>query len=185
MQNLTGTHGTCVTHAENIKKTGCWNPTHQGRAGSGVYLWAHSNSSSSLRIARGLAISWWQHALKMKRYEDAPNKNGAIIYAAVAVPAEAFFDSTDMKFQDALIEALETANPDEAFEPDNICKVTEYLILELEKINGKKFDVIQARVPPPHKADFKEKIIIGNPFCYIIRNTVNTVQCKKLEELKI
>lgn len=183
MRELKGTHGTCVTYAEKIVKTGDWSPSNNGRAGSGVYLWGYT---SSRKNARSLAIGWWQRSSNTNKYKGVDNSNGAVLYASIRVKEEAFFDSTQLDFQDALCDAIEIADQASGFsciDEEIICKIYERLILDVENVIEQKFDVIQARVPSPPKMPFRQKIVVGNPISYVVRSGSEKIEILELEKL--
>lgn len=170
MRNLNGTHGTCATYADAIEKTGRWKPTNVGRAGSGVYFWAYEKNPV---YARKFAVMWWEFVSKSGLYAREPAPGCAVLYVNILVPEQSYLDFNEPGVEEALNEAVAMAvmgmKPDESMKPEVIHKVYEHLVLALEAELGVTFDVVKARVSPP-KGALKEKNILGNPNCYVVRN---------------
>lgn len=181
---LTGTHGTCVSCADSIKASGFKTPTEAGKAGKGIYFWAHGKHTD---IARKLAVGWHEGARRTGAYNDYPNKDCAILWAEIPVHKDAYLDFNAPEVEDTLNQLVAMARagkqPNEPIDHELIHKVHEYVIESAEKTQGCPIDVIRARVPPPKKMDFIEKTFIGHPNCYVVRNGFERIKLVNTEHV--
>lgn len=177
MSSLNGTHGTCRSYAEVIAEKGSWLATDSGLAGRGVYFWAFNGYAET---ARRLAISWWDFASSRGSYSTANDKACAVIYVQINVEERSFLDFDSPPVRDALLESVDAATkPGEKITHEIVYKIYERLIEKLESALKTKFDVLKVSLPPPKR--FKQKIIVGNPDCYVVRGDHKTITLQRVE----
>lgn len=147
-----------------------------------MYFWAYEQYSA---IARKLAILWWKCANRRGAYAGAGNAGCAVLYVDIGVREESYIDFNDPVVEEALLQAVAIAfeglRSDENVPDILIHQVHEYVIEQVEKQLGHQLDVIKARVAPPPKGDLKEKIVLGNPNCYVVRNGHDRIRLEKTE----
>lgn len=97
---LGGTHGTCISAAESIVASGFKVPTEVGRAGKGVYFWAHGKQHTD--VAKKLAIGWHECARRAGTYNKYLNQDCAVLWAEIPVHRDAFLDFNAPELEDAL-----------------------------------------------------------------------------------
>lgn len=180
---LAGTHGTCVSCADSIKASGFNAPTEAGKAGKGVYFWAHGKLHTE--TARKLAVGWHACASRLGAYSAYPNKDCAVLWAEIPVHRDAYLDFNDSDVEDLLNHLVAIARDgkkqNEPIDHELIHKVHEYVIETAEQQQGCAIDVIRAKVPPPKKMDFIEKVYIGHPSCYVVRNRFDRINLVNIE----
>lgn len=183
MRDLNGAHGTCVTNADVIQLENRWVSTQIGRAGSGIYFWAYNEYRLH---ARRLAILWWEKSKSAGQYSNVKNSNCAVIYAQFSVSEGALLDCSEAPFEDALIEAIDIATEGgtkaDVLTDDSIHKIYEYLVEGVELSTGCSIEVVKARVAPP-KRSYVEKVALGHPSCYVVRNACKQIKISEVEKM--
>lgn len=180
---LSGTHGTCRSNAEGIVASGFTKVTETGRAGAGVYFWSYYDYQ---KLARKLAVLWWENATKHGTYTKCDKQTCSVIYAQIEVDDSAYLDCNEPSVEAAIYFAIDQALQAPASKgqltQEMLHKIYEYVISDLERLLSCTFDVIRARVSPP-KGDLVEKVAIGNPNCYVVRNGLDKIKVLDVEHI--
>ncbi|MHB9840556.1 hypothetical protein Q8F57_037710 [Paraburkholderia terrae] len=162
-----GTHGTSTKRADLIQANG-FEVSAVAKAGSGVYLWAYADDSST---ARDLAIGWYWKQVGWRKFADELKPNWSVLYAEVEADDDACFDCNTIAFREALfgyLRKLGRAN-DEGYTDDDLCAAYNTLIKRVEAKVGREFCVIHTCVTLPKGVALKEKVAGGDPFVHIVR----------------
>lgn len=179
---LNGSHGTCVSCAESIATSGFKGSTENGRAGRGVYFWSYVTNRD---IAKKLAVGWHQCANRAGAYSRYSNKSCAVLWAEIPVSKDAYMDFNDPNVEDVLSflvsQARSGGKEDEPIDNQLLYKVHEHVIELAETALNCVIDVIRVRVAPPQKIDFIEKIYVGHPNCYVVRNGLERIKLVDVE----
>jgi hypothetical protein len=171
---LKGTHGTCASFAENIRKNGF--NLGNGRRGSGVYFWAYNGESKF--NATCLAEAWWQHSFNYGFYSKEANQSFELI--TTEINTENFLDLEEHDFKLKLLEFVSKVYA-RALKKDRkglAERAYDLFVDQIEKQIG-KVDVIHVTVNPPSKECFSQKCFDRgavtteaiSPSCYVVRNT--------------
>lgn len=177
---LKGTHGTCVSAADEIKKSG-FNP-HQGRRGTGVYFWAYGDGTR--QVARALSYAWWNFCNSKGRFRS--KENSSYICLDVDLKTEKLLDLEVHDIKHALLKFVHEASMRAANQRRNYLSKNAYdlFVQKLEEQAG-EFDVIHVTVNPPAKEYFSENdrrnghVILEDmcPSCYVVKNS-NCIEIK-------
>jgi hypothetical protein len=171
---LKGTHGTCATFANEIKKHGF--TIGGGRRGSGVYFWGYS---STLRdYATSLAKAWWSYAQSNGQYSSAENKTCEVLYVKIETEDNSFLDleQHDMKqrlsrFLNDNYKRIVQLNSEQL-----AIKLYDLFVKTIEGELNTKFKAVHVSVNPP-KLQFFESPgriphfeLMGMPSCYVVKD---------------
>jgi hypothetical protein len=168
-----GTHGTSQHRADEILRIG-FKASAVGRAGTGVYLWAYQNDST---LARELAEGWFVAQNRRKVFADEADPQVSVLYAEIEVDDERCINCDTLEFQEVLTAYLrKLAGNGDAYSDEDISVAYNTLICSVEQKRGIEFVVVHARVVPPPKMNFKEKLVIGNPLVHIVRRALERIQ---------
>jgi hypothetical protein len=171
---LDGTHGTCRSRAEKIRRIGF--RTGQGRRGYGVYFWKG-------RYARMLAIGWYNRAFDQKRYLGEHNIKCAVIYATIVSDKRTILDLESPTIKDNL-EALAFKHNIDADGTQEYKHLLGRYIDELEQTLAIEYRVILSTVAAPGKDFCKYPLgSLGSPYCIIVRE-VSCININNVESVE-
>ncbi|VWB73835.1 hypothetical protein [Burkholderia lata] len=174
-----GTHGTSGQRADAIEAKG-FAASAVGKAGSGVYLWAYADDSST---ARDLAIGWYKNQLGWRAFADEKDPKWAVLYAEIEAADEECYDCNTLEFREALfayLRALDRA--DVAYSDDDLCGAYNSLIKRIEAKVQRNFGVVHACVPLPKKMPLKEKVAGSDAFVHIVRQGFDRLRVTARED---
>lgn len=173
MRTYRGTHGTSQTRAEQILREG-FQTSPVGRVGSGVYLWAYVEDAA---VARELAEGWFVSQTNRNVYAGEPDATLSILYAEFDAEDHACIDCDAPEFQEKLTAYMRKLHGDaDTYDEADINVAYNSLISLVEEKRGAECCIVFARVPPPKKMPFKERIFILYPLVYIIRRALESIR---------
>ena len=179
MLQLKGTHGTCKTHADKIAKEG-FQASKIGRAGGGAYFWTYETYHD---FARKLAFYWWKKAEKDGSYSHCKEKICHIIYVRIETENEEYLDCTQQAVEDAILQLTNyAAQGVQGLEDEDIYKIYEAVIEQLESRMGCYFNVIRAKVSLPI-GKLPEKKVMASPSCYVVRRQLDRIFIEANEQM--
>ncbi|MGI2943048.1 hypothetical protein [Vibrio diabolicus] len=149
--SLLGTHGTCVTHAKSIEKTG-FTRVGVGRHGTGLYLWyANRNMQEALKLAK----CWAKDAKKRGDYKSCTERAPAAFECKLNTDDNYFLDlnddDTNELFQDYIREHIDILkNPKHGTKKERAAKVADAFIQDLEEQIENKIKVVKTKTIAPH-----------------------------------
>ena len=151
--SLLGTHGTCLTHALQIKQSKKMRVSESGHAGEGAYFWAYETNK---RYAIELAECWWAFWKHKGKYQDCSDDRCAVLDAKIRKPDDqVFLDATGMWFREALDTALRASKKTESDLP----AVTEFLIQELQEEAKTQFHIVKIDIKTPSVIKGREQVV--------------------------
>ena len=183
MMEIRGTHGTCVSRAEQIAAQGM--TKGPGRVGVGAYFWtAIGDSDSSLAYAMKLAENWATRASRGGQYTGERDPRPAIVHAALTLEEGDYVSLDDPQLLHwlrdflgrRLVQMLGVASVEDLDsdrlnrKEDMIHGIIEAFIEQLEDNIGTPFKVVFKAVPARGLSD-PLLTYIGNPNCFAIRDT--------------
>lgn len=168
---MKGSHGTCVSRAEEIKKKSFrLNP---GIKGDGVYFWAYSSNES---LAKALAIGWWEKCNKDKVYAKESNTDCAVLGVSLVVEEAYCLNFEDLSVRESFINfcasilsRLEAKKGEK--KEDKEAVAYDLFVKKIEEVSGKQIKVVKVKVPPPKKLNYPLSIAyLGSPLCYVVKD---------------
>ncbi|MFC8751014.1 hypothetical protein ACN429_23045 [Pseudomonas oryzihabitans] len=196
MVEIRGTHGTCVSRAEQIVQQGTM-AKGPGRVGIGAYFWTAVNDSEPCRAYAGkLATGWALRASRQGQYRGERDQGIAIVHTVIAVEEDDYISLDDPQFlywlRDFLgrrlmehyhVDAVEKLDASRLHKKeDMIHGIIEAFVAQLEENLGTAFKVIFKSVQANKCIDDPLLPFIGNPNCFAVRDTA---VIRKLEITKI
>lgn len=171
---MKGTHGTCITHADDIQKSG-FTKSNIGHAGSGVYFWSYYDEEDLLGYATDLAIAWWKFRSKYNNYDKCDNKSCSIIHVQLEIKNGRFIDleKHDVRGNKILWinQVYSRLIKRDKRSRKALSNAYDLYIKMLENKFQEEIDIIHIAVKPPE--GFESLIpaeIRGWPSCYVVRN---------------
>lgn len=174
---LKGTHGTCRSVADNIKRTGFFGGV--GRHGRGVYLWATSSDDDACHkwpvfLARCYAEG------KKRDFANENDDTPKVLLCNIITNIENFVDiesdQTNRLFK-AYIEKQQKFLNDSSkgTAKQRACKVADGFIALLENVKKVTLDVVHTKtvIPPAARNEMPiaQKYLGGELYgCYVVRN---------------
>lgn len=168
---MKGSHGTCATFAEAIKRSG-FQRSKSAKRGTGVYFWSY-NSNELKSYATELADAWWSFASNTGEYDLAEHKTCCVLHARLSLNGGILLDlerhevkQRFIKFANDVYKRLVKLS-----HSDKISSASDLFVVMMEKEENKKVDIVCAAInaPPGFKGSMPFDIV-GTPSCYIVRN---------------
>lgn len=168
---MKGSHGTCVSRAEEIKRKSF--RSSLGIKGGGVYFWAYSSNES---LAKALAIGWWEKCNKDKVYAKESNTGCAVLGVSLAVEEVDCLDFESLEVREAfvsfcksIIDRLQCKKGER--KEDKEAAAYDFFVKKIEEVSGKQIKVVKVKVPPPNKINYPLSIAyLGSPLCYVVKD---------------
>jgi hypothetical protein len=176
MGTFRGTHGTSQYRAQEILRVG-FKASVVGRAGTGVYLWAYEGDAT---IARELAEGWFAAQARRNVFDGERDPEARVLYAEVEADEAACINCDTLVFEETLTAYLRKlcGGNDAGYSTEDISIAYNAVISSVERKRQVEFCVVHARVVPPDRMKFKEKVVIGNPLVHIVRKALERIQIK-------
>ena len=178
---MKGTHGTCVSYAEQIRKNG-FNSSSLGRAGDGIYFWAYNDGNESFKYATDLAKSWW----KQRLYKNCKKKSCSVIYVKLIENTGLYIDLESHEFKISKAVWVNRAYKSLLKENSNhrlsVTAANNLYIKWLEEDLGHKIDIYSVNMNPPTPFSSVVPFEIGGwPNCFVVRDK----KCITIIDIKI
>ena len=175
-----GTHGTCLSRAEEIKKNG-FKSSGKGRGGPGVYFWRGHDERAKI-----LAIGWYKHRL-CELYYDTEKKQGlSVIYVLLKHENNEFLDLEKPTMKDKVEKLRISAGISNIPNNSEIALLWNRLVISIEKKIGQKFKILALRctTPPKEYVPNYPLNLLGLPICYIVRDSA-IIEIVEEKDIKI
>ena len=171
---LKGTHGTCASSAEEIRRNGF--SAGPGRRGKGVYFWAYT--SSTKEYATALAKAWWAQAKSIHKYDAASNPACSVLDVSINPPEGRLLDLEAHEMKHRLLRFLNDTYKRTLAKGRPSLAETAYdlFVAIIEKELEKKFAVVYVTVSPPQthhwegRDSFPHFDTLGMAPCYVVKD---------------
>lgn len=179
LMELKGTHGTCISFAEEIIQNGF--KMLPGRRGTGAYFWSYTSTLKD--YATNLAQAWWSQAKSFGQYNAVTDPSCKVLFVTIQAEDDLFLDLEEHKMKQMLSVFLNDSfkrsiSLDRAHLADRSYDLFVNLI---ERKLGKKFQVIHVTVNPPKKEHFANYDrmptfdLMGMPSCYVVKDNKHII----------
>lgn len=157
MTEFSGTHGTSITRAINIKENGFQLGT--GFRGKGVYFW-RGNAYAYI-----LAKGWYRYRLASGVYDQDKQKGYSLIVASIIVDDDSFIDIDEPEIFDQISQLAKA----KAINGNNIYKLYDEFYDLLQEEMETPIKMVIAAVPVPREITGYPRGL-GKAICYIVRD---------------
>ncbi|MDA3810822.1 MAG: hypothetical protein PF518_10920 [Spirochaetaceae bacterium] len=160
---LFGTHGTTISRAESLCRTGF--EISAGRGGTGAYFWR--NNSYATVLAKG----WYDNATRRGDYSKDINKKYSCLSVRISLSEEFYLNLEDPEIRDhlALVLKMRGLGWESSKDREKLAQVFDMFISDLESDLGIEYEAWQIRIAAPNKVDYPYNAL-GHPICYIVKN---------------
>jgi hypothetical protein len=159
MIEFRGTHGTCASRTENIKKTGF--RFSDGIRGFGVYFW-HKNA-----FDRDLAIAFYSISRDKRKYDGESDSRCSLISAVIIIEEDEWLDITNQEAEDNILALYKKHGYKNEL---NASKLYEEYYQELEEELESPFKMVKVKVVAPKLLRNWPRLAVGMPTCYVVRD---------------
>jgi hypothetical protein len=160
-----GTHGTTVSRADAIRKSGF--ERSKGRFGKGVYFWSHSP------YAEYLARAWWRFEYERNHYSSDKHQGCAILWAEFKIEENDLIDLDNKEIKTHLAMLCKNKGIGYNAKGEEVAAIIMLFVSQIENQLGHRFKIMETTTTPAPKK-FVEKYPIsalGAPSCYVVLDT--------------
>jgi hypothetical protein len=170
-----GTHGTCRSRARRIDAGGF--RSSQGRAGTGVYLWAG-------RYSRALAIGWYNYCYEKGTFATDTDAHGMVIYCSVEAEETAIFNLEDPDFVESIEALARFRNITNQSPIADVAALWDGYVKAIERRENTTYVILEKRLaaPPSRYCDYPVTVL-GQPYCFIVR-APDRIRVERKEEIR-
>ncbi len=138
-----GSHGTCRSNAELIKKRSV--DVSRGRIGTGIYAW------TEFELYLELAKGWYRQSLNRHSYKTCNENSGVILVLSCEIgDRREYIDLTDSDYQSMLYKVAKQLELD-VYNENDVGAAADFLISKLEEKQGIRIAVVEFLVDYPNE----------------------------------
>ncbi|MBU9424467.1 hypothetical protein [Burkholderia gladioli] len=114
----------------------------------------------------------------MGKFPDEKEPRWAVLHAQIDVHEDEFCDCNTVEFRESLFAYLRALGraTSEAYTDDDLSGAYNTLIKGVEARRERRFRVISTCVPLPSKMPLKERVAGGDPFVYVVRDGLESLE---------